>query len=107
MSRELDVMVRDRGEGKTTETILWLLRASKDEYDRPRRVLLCVTEQRANFILSDYPALKGFVFSQRQWQEKQIGRGFRDVEVALDDAEALLRTGIPNLTRITMTGNSI
>ena len=96
-------MVRGRREGKTTETIKWLLRAPKDNHDRPRRVLLCVDERRAQFVLNEYPALKGFVFSLPNWQCGR-GRG-SDVEVALDDAESFLYRAVgQDITRITISG---
>lgn len=100
MSHLLDVMVRERREGKTTETIKWLLE------DRTTRMLVCVDERRAAFILREHPFLIGRVSSLANWQHGW-GRG-RDVEVAVDDAESILYDVVgPNLTRITMTGKSI
>jgi len=98
-------MVRDRGEGKTTETILWLLRAPFDEYGRSTRVLICATEERAAHLLREYPALKGFIHTAQSFS---YGRG--NVEIAVDDAEAFIYRAIPgayNIKRITLTGKSI
>lgn len=119
--KALEVMVRHRQEGKTYETIKWLL----EPYGpMPRqvtelggyrlrllphggRILLCVDEQRAERVRRAYPLVHDLVHSVRSWDG---GRGWgHGIEVALDDAEAILYNAVGpyNLTRITISGVSI
>ena len=118
----LEVMVRPRRGGKTTETIKWLLEPygmlprNLDDVPpgyrfRPlrhgARILLCVDEQRAEWVRREYPLVRDLVHTVRSWDG---GRGHGlDVEVTLEDAESILyrEVGPCNLTRITISGVSV
>ena len=127
MTAPLEVMVRDRGDGKTTETIKWLMEPYEmlpidlDRFENdtrwnryrlrplPRggRVLLCVDERRAEWVRREYPLVRDLVYSVCSWDG---GRGHpHGIEVALEDAESILyrAVGPCNLTRITISGTSV
>ena len=123
LNAPLEVMVRPRRGGKTTETIKWLMEpygtlpsafqgeALPGYRLRPlphgARVLLCVDEHRAEWVRREYPLVRDLVYSVCSWDG---GRGHpHGIEVALEDAESILyrAVGPCNLTRITISGTSV
>ena len=109
MRPPLEVMVRDRRQGKTTETIKWLMEPyqMRPKMGSPERVLLCINEQRADWVRREYPYARELVYSIRSW-DGGLGRP-RGIEIALDDADSLLYNAVGpcNLTRVTLSGISI
>jgi hypothetical protein len=84
-------VLKDRGEGKTTELVAWVKEGHQiEEWPFWTRVLLVDTRQAASRVQvsQDLDALQ--VLSVGEWQAERTGRWVDHVQVAIDDLETVL-----------------
>lgn len=84
-------LIQPRRAGKTHKLVHWVLEGEKTaSYPGWSRVLITPTMQRAAAVRREYPMLDyRQVFYLGEWQKARLGAGH--VEVALDDADDVLR----------------
>jgi hypothetical protein len=103
----LGVLVTDRHEGKTNALVEWVRAGQRsDLYPFWTRVLVVPLRRRAQEVRERFGLDSHQVFDLHVWRE---ARGInRDVEVAVDDVDELLRGWLPGrVARVSMTGRSL
>lgn len=101
----VQVAVRPRRAGKTTEAVEWVMAGEPtDSYPFWTRVLLTPTIEAADQARRQFPALDyRQVFAWSEWRSARLGA--RPVEVALDNADILIAQTIGQVARfVTITG---
>lgn len=101
----LQVIVTDRGQGKSTALAAWA-KAGEWVSGCPTRVVLCVNQKMADLLVEHHGLDERQVCSLRAWREGRR-RGHIPVAIAIDDAEFALQEMIgPNpLHCISLTGD--
>lgn len=99
------IIAQGRGAGKTYRLVQWVLKGEPiQHYPFWSRIIIVSHHQMIYYLLKMYPALSKYqVVDRHEWAKLHVAAG--DVEIAVDDAEELLRQVLGTRPSIvTMTG---
>lgn len=109
MTEPLRIVAGDRRQGKTTRLVDWLQQGERiDRYPGRSRILLTSHEREAQRVRKEFALDYHQVYSLRDWTHRYRQGFSQGLEVAIDDAELILRETVGNqrLAIISTTGRS-